>query len=103
MNNQIKRNQDKITHGFCNHRLYPTWLGMMQRCYNPKRPNYKYYGGRGITVCKEWLNVESFINDMYPTFQEGLTLDRINVDREYSKENCRWADSMTQSKNKRKK
>ena len=60
---------------------------------------YNEYGGRGIYVCDEWLNVKNFINDMFPTYIEGLTLDRINNDFGYFKENCRWATQQEQTLN----
>jgi len=87
------------THGLGKHRLYNVWNRMMGRCNNIRDTNYSYYGGRGISVSDRWLNIENFIRDMYPTFKEGLTLDRINNNKEYSKENCRWAKKTTQSRN----
>lgn len=90
------------THNLTKHRLYKTWLGMMHRCNNPKAKGYENYGGRGITVCERWLKVESFIEDMFPTFQEGLTLDRKENDKNYSKDNCRWSKRTTQTRNTRK-
>ncbi len=94
------RNLNK-SHNMKNHRLYGTWSSMMTRCYNNKRDSYKYYGGRGIKVCERWLNVENFINDMYPSFIEGLTLDRINVDGNYEPNNCRWVTNEVQARNTR--
>ena len=74
---------------------------MIHRCSNPKTNCYDRYGGAGITVCERWKNFNNFINDMYPTFKEGLTLDRKENDKEYSKDNCRWADKNTQAQNTR--
>ena len=88
-------------HKLSNHRLYDAWNNMMCRCYNPKIPNYKYYGARGITVCDEWHDVKKFIDDMYPDYIEGLTLDRIDNDKGYSKDNCRWTNQIVQSRNTR--
>ena len=92
----------KIKHNLHNHRLYNTWYQMINRCTNPKNKSYKDYGGRGIKVCERWIKVENFIEDMYPTFEEGLTLDRENNDLGYSPDNCRWVLRNIQSRNTRK-
>ena len=91
----------KTIHNLKNHRLYDTWNNMIQRCTNPKRKEYKNYGGRGIFVCQEWLDVNNFIKDMYLSFIDGLSLDRIDNDKGYSKDNCRWANQTIQSRNTR--
>lgn len=88
-------------HGLYKHRLFQTWDKMMARCYNIKNKSYKNYGGRGIKVCDKWLDVVNFIEDMYPTWEEGLSLDRIDVNGNYCPENCRWADKYTQAQNTR--
>ena len=88
-------------HGLRSHRLYSVWHDMVRRCTNPKCKDYKDYGARGVSVCDEWLNIETFINDMFPIFQEGLSLNRINVNGNYEKSNCRWATKTTQSQNTR--
>lgn len=90
-----------MTHGMKSHRLYNTWSNMMDRCNNEKCKAYKYYGARGIKVCDRWKNINNFIEDMYPTFKEGLTLDRKENDKGYSKDNCRWETKATQSRNAR--
>jgi len=84
------------------HELYGTWKQMKERTSNPKHSYYPNYGGRGITVCDRWLSIENFIKDMYPTFKEGLTIDRIDHDGNYEPSNCRWATRTTQSRNTRK-
>ena len=89
-------------HNLTKHRLYSTWKSMMQRCYNKNTINYVNYGWRGIKVCDEWLDVRNFIEDMYPSFKEGLTLDRIDVDGNYEPSNCRWVDNFVQARNTRK-
>ena len=71
-------------HSLNKHRLYPVWNGIIQRCTNRNNKSYKYYGNIGITVCDRWLNVANFIEDMYPTFQEGLSIDRIDNDKGYN-------------------
>ena len=88
--------------GLRGHRLYKTWAGMYHRCYNEKNPKYKNYGGRGIRVCDRWHTMSNFIDDMYPSFEEGLTLARINIDGNYEPDNCRWATLTTQNRNTRK-
>ena len=93
--------KNKITHGLKGHRLYGTWNQMMYRCYNSNIKAYKYYGGRGITVCERWHSIENFIEDMYPTYIEGLSLDRINVDGDYEPNNCRWVTKSIQARNTR--
>lgn len=93
------------THGETNHPLYYTWLDMMKRCYNPKKESYKYYGAIGVTVSKEWHNIDNFIKDMYPTYKSDLTLDKDILCRElninppiYSKETCVWRTRTSQSR-----
>lgn len=95
------RSCTNITHRLTNHRLYSTWKGMLSRTLNPKYKYYKDYGGRGIKVCDRWLDVKNFIEDMYPTFTDGLEIDRINNDGNYEPSNCRWATKSVQARNTR--
>lgn len=99
--NRQRLSESKTKHGLAYHRIYKVWCDMVNRCNNNKCRSYKYYGGRGITVCERWLKVENFIEDMYPTFIEGLTIDRENNDKGYYKDNCRWVDRATQQQNTR--
>lgn len=90
---------NRTTHNLGQHRLYQTWHAMVKRCTNPKSVSYATYGAKGITVCDRWLQVDKFIEDMYSSFQEGLTLDRIDNSKGYFKENCRWASAFLQQRN----
>lgn len=80
--------------------LYWAWRSCHYRCNNPDNPDYQYYGGRGITVCKRWDSFAAFAEDMGPHPGKGWTLDRTNNNRGYSKRNCRWASRTTQSRNR---
>lgn len=97
-----KENNAVKTHGLSRTRIYNIWTCMIQRCKNKNSIYFKNYSGKGITVCERWLKIENFIEDMYPSYEEGLSIDRIDVNGNYEPSNCRWATSSTQSKNTRK-
>lgn len=99
----LKKNKTKHSHTINKimSSEYISWCSMKQRCYNPNRKNYKNYGGRGITICDEWLNsFENFYKDMGKR-PEGTTIDRINPNGNYEPSNCRWSTKKEQNMNRR--
>lgn len=89
-----------LKHSLSKHSAYHTWNGIVDRCRNPKNAMWRHYGGRGIDVCEEWLDVMSFINDMGEK-PKGMQIDRIDNNKGYYKENCRWVVSKENNRNKR--
>jgi hypothetical protein len=90
-----------FTHMMSSHYLFNTWSSMINRCVNPKDPNYSNYGARGITVCSRWKDISKFIADMAPR-PKHHTLDRRDNDKGYSPENCKWSTHTEQNNNTRK-
>lgn len=88
------------THGQSKTRLYSIWECMKRRCYEIKNNRYKYYGGKGITVCQDWLDFENFYNwSINNGYKKNLTIDRINVNGNYEPQNCRWVTAKIQARN----
>lgn len=94
--------ENSKTHGMSSTPTYKSWSKMKERCYLESYAEPEYYRDRGITVCDRWINsFENFLEDMGER-PDGMTLDRIDVNKGYFKENCRWADSTIQAYNSRK-
>lgn len=97
----------KVTHGGSKERLYRVWRDILSRCNNPNDIEFHNYGGRGITICSQWEDYAVFrewaINSGYDSDAEygEKTIDRIDVNKNYSPDNCRWVDIQAQNNNQR--
>jgi hypothetical protein len=101
LNNEKRKVSKNIKHGYKGTRIYRIWNGMKQRCLNPNSPNYKRYGGRGIKICDEWMNFENFLNWAKSTeYNDTLSIERDNYNRNYEPSNCRWATCKEQANNR---
>ena len=92
----------RIKHGLANKAPeYHVWEGIKQRCLNPDRAGYEYWGGRGITVCQRWMEFENFYADMGSRPGPGYSIERVDNDGNYEPGNCRWATASEQQRNTR--
>lgn len=90
-----------IKHGLSHHPLHNTWRKMKDRCYNPNNQYFHCYGGLGVEVCDRWrFSFPNFLEDMGEK-PSGMTLDRIDVGKNYEPDNCRWATAKEQRYNQR--
>lgn len=100
---QLEIGHKNYRYGCRTNRLYTIWRGIKARCLNANAPNYTYYGGRGISICDEWLH--SF--DLFQSwalnngYSNELTIDRVDVNGNYCPENCKWSTVTQQNNNKR--
>lgn len=103
MREMISKNRTKHGHARTGnkHPAYLTWLSMRQRCKNPKTDAYKWYGGRGIKVCKRWDSFENFLEDVGERPSTKHSIDRINNDGDYTPNNTKWSTSKEQNENRR--
>ena len=93
---------DGASEGFTKHDLYQTWVDINHRCYSKKDKAYKNYGGRGIIMCDSWRNsIKCFIEDMGNKPTPDHSIDRIENNGNYTKENCKWSTSTEQNNNRR--
>lgn len=91
----------RTKHGAARSKIHMIWCSMRGRCNNPTNKGFKYYGARGIKVCSRWDDFSAFLEDMGPTWADGLSIDRLDVNGNYEPINCIWIPRGDQSRNRR--
>jgi hypothetical protein len=98
---KVSKNKVKQKHGYGGTRIHNIWKAMVYRCSAESYKYYNTYGGRGITVCERWKTFTNFLEDMSPSYSDELELDRIDNNKGYCKENCRFVPRIVNASNKR--
>jgi hypothetical protein len=97
----VIRGKSNVRHGMTGTKEFATWQSIKRRCYNKNHKDFKWYGARGITVCDRWLeSFENFFADMGVS-PDGMSIDRIDNDKGYFPENCKWSSNSQQNRNRR--
>ena len=99
---RVRNGRNNRTHGMTHTGIYNSWRAMIARCLNPNSDKFKWYGARGIKVCRRWRTFKNFHTDLGPKWFPGATIERLDVNGNYSLENCTWLTMSDQQKNKRK-
>ena len=101
---ESRKHEHGLKHGESKTRLYQIWCDMKDRCYNPNNVAYKYYGGKGVIICEEWLDYSNFSAWAKSNgYSDNLTIDRINGNKNYVADNCRWISRKANSDRSRRK